>query len=199
MKVPQPPLLMDKARVEVTVSPLFFCLFAVLLLYEPKGIAAGCLAASLLHECGHLAVMLTRRTLPRRIAVGAFGVRIEKDTNLSLPLQDEFWMAAGGPATNLICGCLFLALGKTYMAAAHFAVMGLNVLPVFPLDGGVMLQCVLYRYFSSHKADVILRVISLCTVFPLGVIGFFVWIQSGYNASLLAVDVYLIFLLLFKH
>ncbi len=190
---------MDKPRVEVTVSPLFFCLFAVLLLYEPKGLAAGCLAASLLHECGHLAVMLTRRTLPRRINVGIFGMRIEKDTSLTLPLRDEFWIAAGGPAVNLFCGCLLLALGKPYASTMHFTVMGLNILPVYPLDGGVMMQCVLHRYLPTYKAETTLRVISLCTVFPLGVIGFVVLFQSGYNASLLAVDIYLIFLLLFKH
>lgn len=190
---------MGKVKVEVTVSPLFFCLFAVLLLYEPKGVAAGCLAASLLHECGHFAVMVTRHTLPRRVAVGVFGMRIEKDTNLALSLRDEFWIAAGGPAANLLCGCLFWACGKDYAAAMHLAVAGLNVLPVFPLDGGVMLQCILYRFLPAHTADTVLRVVSLLVVFPLGVFGFFVLIQSGYNASLLAVDVYLLFLLLFKH
>ncbi len=190
---------MDKTGTEVTVSPLFFCLLAVLLLYEPKGIAAGCLAASLLHECGHLAVMLTRRTLPRRVTVGVFGMRIEKGTNLSLSLRDEFLIAAGGPAVNFMCSALLLLSAKGYAAAVHFAMAALNMLPVFPLDGGVMLQCVLHRRLSPHKAETVLRVMSLCTVFPLGVVGFLVLIQSGYNISLLAVDVYLIFLLFFKH
>ncbi|MBP3381463.1 MAG: hypothetical protein J6L00_02360 [Clostridia bacterium] len=183
----------------MTVSPLFFCLFAVLLLYEPRGVAAGCLAASLLHECGHLAAMLTCRTLPRSVTVGVFGMRIEKDTDLTLSLQNEFWIAAGGPAVNLLCGCLFLIYEKTYAAAIQFAVAGLNILPVFPLDGGMMLQCVLHRFLPAHTADVALRVVSLAVVFPLGVLGFLVLIRSGYNASLLAVDVYLIVLLLFKH
>ncbi len=190
---------MDETAVEVTVSPLFFCLLAVLLLYEPKGMAAGCLAASFLHECGHLSVMLTRHTLPCRIAIGLFGMRIEKQVNCALSLWDEFWIAAGGPAVNVLCGCLFALLGKEYAAAVHFVVGGLNVLPVYPLDGGVMLQCLLYRRMPTHKADAVLKVISLCVVFPLGVVGFFVLIRSGYNASLLAVDAYLVFLLLFKH
>ena len=186
-------------RVEVSVSPLFFCLFAVLLIYEPQGIAAGCLAASLLHECGPLAAMLTRRTLPNRVAIGIFGMRIEKDADLVLSLKDEFWIAAGGPAVNVMCGCIFWWCGKDYAAAVHFAVAGLNVLPVFPLDGGMMLQCVLYRFISAHTADAVLRIVSLLVVFPLGILGFLVLIRSGYNASLLAVDAYLIVLLLFKH
>lgn len=190
---------MSKGGVEVTVSPLFFCLFAVLLLYEPKGVAAGCLAASLLHECGHLAVMLTRRTLPRRIAVGVFGMRIEKNIDFSLCLRDEFLIAAGGPVVNLACGMLLLQCGQAYAATVHFAVAGLNILPVYPLDGGVMLQCVLCHFLPAHTAEITLRVVSLLVVFPLGVLGFFVLIRSGYNASLLAVDAYLIVLLLFKH
>ncbi len=171
----------------------------MLLLYEPKGIAAGCLAASLLHECGHLAVMVTRRTLPHRVAVGIFGMRMEKQADMTLPLRDEFWIAVGGPVVNLLCGALLFGLQREYAAAIHFVVAMLNLLPVFPLDGGVMLQCVLHRFLPSYTADIVLRVLSLCIVFPLGVIGFLVLIRSGYNASLLAVDLYLIFLLLFKH
>lgn len=185
--------------VEITVSPLFFCLFAVLLIYEPQGAAAGCLAASLLHECGHLAVMLLRRSLPHRIAVGIFGMRIETDTKLCLSLADEFWIAAGGPLVNLLCGGVGLLCRNTYFAMVHFLVAGLNVLPLFPLDGGVMLQCVLYRTLPSQKADAVLRIVSLLVVFPLGVLGAFVWLRSGYNISLLLVDAYLVFLLLFKH
>ncbi len=189
---------MGKSGVEVTVSPLFFCLFATLLLYEPKGTAAGCLAASLLHECGHLAVMLSRRTLPRRIAVGIFGMRIEKGEELHLSFSDEFLIAAGGPAVNLLCGALCWYFDRYTAVAVHLVIGALNMLPIYPLDGGVMLQCVLYRLLPRERADTVLRILSLCVVFPLGVVGFFVLIRSGYNLSLLAVDAYLILLLLFK-
>lgn len=188
---------MDK-RVEVTVSPLFFCLFAVLLIYEPKGIAAGCLAASLLHECGHLAVMLCCRTPPRRVAVGVFGMRLEKGEGMHLSFLDEFLIAAGGPAVNAVCCLLFWCFGRRTTAVIHLVIGTLNALPVCPLDGGTMLQCILLHFFSKERTDTVLRVVSLLVVFPLGVFGFYLLIVSGYNASLLFVDAYLVLLLLFK-
>jgi len=185
-------------RVEVTVSPLFFCLFAVLLIYEPQGIAAGCLAASLLHESGHLAVMAMRRALPHRIAVGVFGMRIEKGEGMHLSFLDEFLIAAGGPAVNGLCCALFLCLDGQKTAVIHLLVGALNVLPIYPLDGGTMLQCILLHFFSKERTDTILRAVSLLVVFPLGVAGFYLLMVSGYNASLLLVDAYLVLLLLFK-
>lgn len=189
---------MSKNGVEVSVNPLFFCLFATLLIYEPKGTAAGCLAASLLHECGHLAVMLACRTLPRRIAVGVFGMRIEKGEGMRLSFFEEFLIALGGPAVNFLCAALFFCIDKQMIGAIHLVIGILNALPVFPLDGGTMLRCVLLRFISEEHADLVLRAVSLCVVFPLGVAGFYVLLVSEYNASLLLVDAYLVLLLLFK-
>ena len=180
---------MDR-RIAVRISPLFFALLSWLLLYERETLAAGCLAASLIHECGHLAVMLAVGACPEELTVGAFGMRITF-------LQD-LCIAAGGPLINLVCAAVFFLLGARLAAALHLVTAALNLLPIAALDGGQMLLCFLYRRKSREAAQRIVYVCSLLTIFPLGVFGFFVLLRSGCNMSLLAVDVYLLLLLFLK-
>ncbi len=185
-------------HISVQISPLFFALLATLLIYEQKGLAAGCLAASLLHECGHLLVMFWRKSPPRSIVIGAFGMRIEREGSLRLSFLDDLLIAAGGPLMNILCCCLFLFFGKQPAAAIHLLIACLNLLPIEALDGGEILLCILYRHLPRDKARKWVLFCSLLTIFPLGVVGFFVLMQSGYNVSLLVVDIYLILLLIFK-
>ena len=125
-------------------------------------------------------------------------MRILRDASLKLSFWDDVLIAFGGPLMNLLCSGLFWMLQKQTAAAIHLLVFGLNMLPIEALDGGEILLCILYRYLPRDRARAWVLVCSLSTIFPLGVIGFFVLLQSGYNVSLLVVDLYLILLLIFK-
>ncbi len=188
----------ERGTITVRISPLFFALLAALLIYEQKGLAAGCLAASLLHECGHLFMMFWRKSPPRSIVVGVFGMRIERESSLQLSFLDDLLIAAGGPLINLLCCGLFVLLGRQTAAAIHILIACLNLLPIEALDGGEILLCILYRCLPRDAARKWMLICSLLTVFPLGVVGFFVLFKSGCNISLLTVDAYLILLLIFK-
>ena len=188
---------MDK-RIAVSVSPLFFALLGWLLLYEQQGLAAGCLAASLIHECGHLSMLFLRHAYPKSIAVGIFGMRIEREEGLHLTFFDDLLIAAGGPLMNLLCCAIFLLLGRKQAGAIHLVMALFNLLPMELLDGGQMLLAALYLHTERERAERLLLICSVLTLFPLGVAGFLVLFKSGCNVSLLAVDVYLTVLLIFR-
>lgn len=188
---------MDR-HIAVRISPLFFALLSWLLLYERETLAAGCLAASLIHECGHLAVMLAVGAYPEELTVGAFGMRITRREDVRCTFLQDLCIAAGGPFVNLVCAAVFFLLGARLAAVLHLVTAALNLLPIAALDGGQMLLCFFYRRKSREAAQHIVYVCSLLTIFPLGVFGFFVLLRSGCNVSLLAVDVYLLLLLFFK-
>ncbi len=185
-------------HISVEISPLFFALMAWLLLYDEKGLAAGCLAASLIHECGHLGVMFWRHSPPLGIRVGPFGMRIERAGNTALSFWDDLLIASGGPLINLVCFFLFWLAGCLEASVIHLVIALLNLLPVESLDGGQMLLNLLYLRLTREQAQRVLFICSLVVIFPLGIAGFFVLLQSGCNISLLVVDLYLILLLLFK-
>lgn len=188
----------EQKHIAIEISPLFFALMAWLLLYEEKGLAAGCLAASLIHECGHLAVMFWRHSPPCAIRVGLFGMRMDREEGIRLSFWDDLLIAAGGPLINLLCCGLFKLCGAENAAVLHLVIALLNLLPVEALDGGQILLNLLYLRLPRERAERYSLICSLCTVFPLGIAGFWVLLQSGCNVSLLVVDVYLILLILFK-
>ena len=121
-----------------TVSPFAFLMGALLLLTLPLPWLAGAVAAAGIHEAGHLLAIRLLGADARKIQVGSTGAKIH--TCFSDPWR-EFLCAAAGPAAGLL-----LLLAARWFP--RIAVCGLvqsiyNLLPVYPLDGGRMLFCVL--------------------------------------------------------
>lgn len=187
-----------KSKIALHVSPLFFGLFAWVLMHEQKGVAAGCLAASLMHECGHLLMMFCCKAPPRTIAVGLFGMRITRDAVLTQTYMDDFWIALGGPLVNVLSCVLFYFLKKEQAFWIHAVIAGLNLLPITPLDGGQIILAILCQKVSREKAVHAMCIVSCAVLFPLGVLAFLIVLQNPHNLSLLMVELYLILLMIFK-
>ena len=185
-------------HISISISPLFFGVLAFGLLYDPNAVGVGCLLASLLHETGHLLMIVWRGGRVKSICIGAFGMRIERELSLHLSFWDDVCIASGGPLMNLLWVGVCWLCGWETMCGIHMLLMLLNLLPIEALDGGEILRCILYRFLKRETVRIVLLVCSLAVVFPLGVLGFGVLIQSGYNPTLLIVDIYLILLLIFK-
>ena len=133
------------------VSPFAFLMGALLLLTLPLPWLAGAAVAAWVHEAGHLlAIRLLGAPTPK-IRVGCRGAKIH--TCFSDPWR-EFVCAAAGPAASL----LLLLVAKLFprIALCGF-VQGLyNLLPIYPLDGGRMLFCVL-EGMAPEKAEKIIQ------------------------------------------
>ena len=120
------------------VSPFAFLMGALLLLTLPLPWFAAAVAAAGIHEAGHLLAIRLLGADARKIQVGSTGAKIH--TSFSEPWR-EFLCAAAGP----VAGLLLLLAARWF---PRIAVCGLvqsiyNLLPVYPLDGGRMLFCVL--------------------------------------------------------
>ena len=129
------------------VSPVAFLMGALLLLTLPLPWLAGAVAAAGIHEAGHLLAIRLLGAPMSKIRVGCRGAKIH--TCFSDPWR-EFLCAAAGPAAGLL-----LLLAARWFP--RIAVCGLvqsiyNLLPVYPLDGGRMLFCVLER-MAPGKAE----------------------------------------------
>lgn len=182
------------------VSLLFPAAVVVLLTLDTSGMAAWCLAASAMHEGGHFLALMLCGGRPASISIGLFGIRMEQDARAPLSYGRQMLVALAGPAVNLIaCMLLYwLSEGWTAPAGVHAALAILNLLPVEALDGGQALFCLLAPHMEEGKLQKLLLAVSVCTILPLAAAGFYMLLRSGYNFTLLAVSVYLMFLLLFK-
>lgn len=122
----------------VKISPVFFLAAALALLILPLRWVMGALLAALIHEVCHCVAVSACGGKLLSCSLGGSGARIE---TVSLSPGKEALCVLAGPAGS------FLAL----LLAEHFpeaAVCGLiqgvyNLLPLYPLDGGRALACLL--------------------------------------------------------
>lgn len=162
--------------------------------------------SSLIHEFGHLAVLLGYGEKPREIRLGIFGMEIRRSGSVRLSYAQECAVALSGPAINLalcliLLGCRMLFKSDFFLfpAMTNLALALMNLLPIMPLDGGRALYVLLCTRMGETRAQSISEKTGILTLLPLSALGFYILIQSGYNYSLLTVCGYLcLFFLLQK-
>lgn len=183
--------------VRFRLSLWFPAVVIAMLTADTTGLAAGCLWASVLHEAGHFAAMWAVGEHPYRLSFGAFGVRIDRRGAVTGYGKAAF-ISLAGPLTNGICCALFGALGAVNTAAVHGVLAVFHSLPVLGMDGGEAAYALLCCRMRESLAHGVMLCLSVCVLFPLAVLGFYLLFQTGYNFSLLLLTLYLITLLIFK-
>ncbi len=174
----------------------FFALALTLLgIFDKTGSVLLCVLSGILHEAGHLSVLLIFGEKPKKICITPFGMRIERKGAFSHSFTKEAFCAFAGPLVNII---LFLIFHKSHFGKINLTIALLNLLPSEPLDGGKILENLLKMKLSIEKAEKISLIISCITVFPVAIIGFIILFQSRYNFSLLLISFYMIFFIAMK-
>ena len=180
---------------KISVSFFFALTVALIGIFDKTGSVFLCILSGILHETGHLAVLLFSRERPDKICITPFGMRIERRADTSLSFRKEAFCAFAGPLVNIV---LFFVFWGTYFSRINLAIALLNLLPCEPLDGGKILENLLKNRISFAKAEKITLIVSCFTVFPVAVFGFIILFQSRYNFSLLFISFYLIFFIALK-
>lgn len=185
--------------IPVRVSFWFPVMLMTMLAWGEENITLHCLAASLLHECGHFAMMLWVRDRPDRVCLGVFGVRVERKRESAIGYTAQAAISFAGPLTNLFCAAVLYGLhGGGDGVWIHTALGLFNLLPIEGLDGGEGVYRLLCCFCRETTAHAVARVLSVALLLPLTSMGFYLLFQGGGNPSLLILSVYLIFLLIFK-
>lgn len=153
---------------KISVHPLFFAVIIFCAFFGGFFISIIFALTALLHECGHAfcaAKMGYRCTRIKLMPYGAAAV-CEID---GITVRDEIALALAGPAVNgAICVAtagLWWFFPQTYaytdaIMTASLAMLVVNLLPAYPLDGGRVARCVLARLFSQRAADITLRIVN---------------------------------------
>lgn len=135
-----------KLPIRVEHPVLLVTFYFVLLGRDYTGLLRLGIAASILHECGHVLVWLglCRRFPP--LCISLRGICLDA-RGAHLTRRGEFFLAAAGPAVNLgLCLFVFAAMQRQasyrgyLFAAANLLVGAFNLLPVAGLDGKRLLD-----------------------------------------------------------
>ncbi len=157
------------------------------------------LGFALLHELGHWAV------------IHYYGAEIEGFSGQGqgfclsingLSYRQELLVALGGPAVSLALAVFFGGLAWVsqreflwFCCLSNGALGLMNLLPIFPLDGGRILSAFLGLHCSLELQRLWTAIVALAFLFPLLGISFWLFLSSGYNVSLLFVCIYLLWLI----
>ena len=161
-----------------TVFTVDFSFFAVAALVAVRGGALYFLLlflACLLHELGHLAMLLLFHRHVQTVSLCGAGALFVPSAACGAYWQDIL-VSLAGPAVNLLLAAALGLLGRwwepLYLLAGAQAVLGcFNLLPILPLDGGRMLWLALCWGTDPFLADRVAQAVSLAAAGLLTVAG----------------------------
>lgn len=148
------------SNTKLDIRPDAYWSICVCLLLIPIKLIVPWILAVLIHELFHYGMLKVLKCKITRVSVTMFGVYME--TSYSSYIQ-ELLSAAAGPAGSL---CLLL-LSSIYPLLAVIGFMQgiMNLIPIYPLDGGRIFRCILF--LLPHRINIYHRGIelSVCIVF----------------------------------
>ena len=143
-------------------------MFAIVLAaLDRSGSVLPILCAMAVHELAHVVMMLACGGQVRRLTLRFADLQIAAS---GLGYRQELLSALAGPLVNLICGAAFCMQRPSF--AAYSLMLGIyNLLPVWPLDGGRMIRCVLLARLPITQAEHISEIVSFAACAVLLLIG----------------------------
>lgn len=121
----------------------FYILFAIFLLLLPLKLVFSWSIAVAVHEAGHYIALRFFNIDVTHISLGAGGVSMQIG---EITTKQEFVCALAGPMGSL--SLLLLSRCWPCTAICGFVHCLFNLLPIYPLDGGRALRCLLIKLFG---------------------------------------------------
>lgn len=158
----------------ITVSADFYIGIAAAVLLLPLKWVCAWIFAIIFHELCHFLALRIRHNEVTGIFISAKGVRMYTQ---NLSTIDEAICAYAGPF-----GALLLLLFARQMPRVAICVVvqsAFNLLPVYPLDGGRGLNCILTKMFGEERGKLILSVIEHLTIVLFLVLAIYAYFCLG--------------------
>jgi stage IV sporulation protein FB len=180
---------------KISLHPLFIAVIILCGLFGGFDVAVIFALTATLHECGHVfcAAKFGYECSGVRLMPYGAAANIQID---GIRCREEVALALSGPLVNAII-CVFVAglwwfFPETYgwtdvIMTSNAAMLVVNLLPAYPLDGGRVFKCFVQYAFGKRVAAIILKVVAVAIIIAL-VACFFVF---SYNITLITFAIFL--------
>ena len=175
----------------IKLSPLMLGVYAVSFFVFGFKRFGLYLLAILVHETGHLAAIVFFKQKIDCIVVGVGGFDIKRRGGSSY--YADAVIAILGPLFGVLFAFVGYWLGFFEFFIFSLAYSILNLLPIFPLDGGCFLSAFLNCFFRVERVDFLVNFVSWLFIFPVYVISVLLLLYTGWNLTLLLLCISIFF------
>lgn len=153
-------------------------------------------ACALWHELWHI---ITLKIVGGGVGIFALrGFSMKLNTTV-LSYKDELKVTVAGPIASFVGFLVFAAVcyfdlskHSLFIMVSNLFIFLINIIPIFPLDGGRAVYCFFNMRFEKDTASKLTRIISLIFLLPLSVLSVIILVRTGYNLSLLMITAFLV-------
>ncbi|MBO7149448.1 MAG: M50 family metallopeptidase [Clostridia bacterium] len=188
-------------RINLSIHPLFYLLGFYYAITGEILVFIICTVTAVIHELGHSFVASNLGYRLNKITLMPFGAVVSGNTD-GLKFHDEIKIALAGPFINLAVSLFFIAIWWIYpefyaytdiIVSVNLSMALVNLLPIYPLDGGRIVFCFFAEKFGYDRSFIINKIIG--GVFALLLIALFVFgaIKGVINFSLLFFSLFVCF------
>ena len=132
------------------------------------------------------------------IDIRIFGIRADVPELRLMSYRREIIIAAAGPLAGIVtAGCaavtarFFDVTGLNYFIGINLVVSAINLIPVYPLDGGRIVLSLALSLFSLKFAYILCRTLSFLAIFGLLLLCVAIGIEGTLNPSLVIFSLYI--------
>lgn len=162
---------------QLQIYPRFYVAAALAIFLLPAPVLFGWFAATAVHELCHIAMIKFYGVKLRSISIAITGAAISTDA--MMPIQ-ELFCALAGPIGGIFPMILINVFPYFALSAAIQSVY--NLLPVYPLDGGRAVKCLIECFKGEEQAVKASMLISLVVLAAVSVAG--VWLSYQYHLGI---------------
>ncbi len=192
-------LFMIKLGRRIYINPLTVVLFVFCYINRQLEMLAVTYAIMLIHETAHLLAALYIGLLPSHIVIEPFGVNLRLKNQIVYSIYDEILLYMAGPIVNIVFAFIGMIINRYVaniwlfdFAVKNFALFAINILPILPLDGGVILKKIIISSIGRKNGECAMRIISGAMVCALTTLSAVLMLKSEFNFSVVFLCVFLI-------
>ena len=158
---------------KIRINPLTVVLFAILAFMGNISLYILTYFIMALHEFAHLVAAIYIGLKPKSITFSPFGVHLCLDNKIINSLADEIILYSAGPLVNAFFALVALYFGWVDIYRLNLILFIMNIMPVMPLDGGMITMRLISYKLGRKRAKEILTAFSV--VIGCILLGFFVY------------------------